>query len=91
VGGTCGTHGRGEENVQGFGLESQKERDNLEDQGVDGGMGSEWWQALLNTVMNFEFWRPPAEDDNFLMAIKICPTTFFGGEVSPPARGEASM
>jgi hypothetical protein len=30
----------GEECVQGF--ESQKERDHLEDQGVDGRMGSEW-------------------------------------------------
>jgi hypothetical protein len=33
VGGTCGTHGRGQK--------SQKERDHLEDQSVDGRMGSE--------------------------------------------------
>jgi hypothetical protein len=34
VGGTCGTRGRGEECVQSF--------KGLEDQGVDGRMGSEW-------------------------------------------------
>jgi hypothetical protein len=32
----------GKESVQGFGGESQKERDRLKDQGVDGMMGSEW-------------------------------------------------
>jgi hypothetical protein len=39
VGGTCGTHGKGESTR--FGWASQKERDHLEDQGVDGMMGSE--------------------------------------------------
>jgi hypothetical protein len=42
VGGACGTHGRGEESVKGFGGESPKERNHLEDQGVGGKMGSEW-------------------------------------------------
>jgi hypothetical protein len=36
------THERGEKTVQGFGGESPKERDHLEDQGVGGKMGSEW-------------------------------------------------
>jgi hypothetical protein len=42
VGGTCGTHGKGEGCVQGFGCESLKERDHSEDQSLDGRMGSEW-------------------------------------------------
>jgi hypothetical protein len=42
MGGACGTHGRGENGVQGFWWESPKERDQLEDQGVGGKMGSEW-------------------------------------------------
>jgi hypothetical protein len=42
VGGACGTHGRGEKRVQGFGGKSPKEKDHLEDQGVDGRMGSKW-------------------------------------------------
>jgi hypothetical protein len=42
VGGACGTHGRGEKSVQGFGWESPKERDHWEDQGVGGKMGLEW-------------------------------------------------
>jgi hypothetical protein len=41
-GGAYGTHGRGEKIVQGFGWKAPKERDHLEDQGVDGRMGSEW-------------------------------------------------
>jgi hypothetical protein len=39
VGGTCGTHGRG--NCTGFWWESQKESNRLEDQGIDGRIGSE--------------------------------------------------
>jgi hypothetical protein len=35
VGRACGTHGRGEKRVQGF-----SGKDHLEDQGVDGRMGS---------------------------------------------------
>jgi hypothetical protein len=38
VGGTCGTHGRGEEHVQGFDGKAGM-REPLEDQGVDGRMG----------------------------------------------------
>jgi hypothetical protein len=42
MGGTCGMHGRGRENCAGFWWESLKERDFLEDQGVNERMGSEW-------------------------------------------------
>jgi hypothetical protein len=38
-GGTCGTHGRGEKSVKGFGGKAR--RDHLEDQGVNRGMESE--------------------------------------------------
>jgi hypothetical protein len=41
VGGAYGTHERGE--CTGFWWESQKKIDHLEDQGVDGTMGSEWF------------------------------------------------
>jgi hypothetical protein len=34
-------HGRGEEYVQGFDGKARK-KDHLEDQGIDGRMGSEW-------------------------------------------------
>jgi hypothetical protein len=40
VGGTHGTHGRGK--CTEFWWESQKERDHLEDQGIDVRTGSEW-------------------------------------------------
>jgi hypothetical protein len=48
AGWACGTLGRGEKIVQGFGgmfrrkEEIKKERDHLEDQDVGGKMGSEW-------------------------------------------------
>jgi hypothetical protein len=41
VGGACGTYGRGKESVQGFGGKAIR-KDHLEDQGVDGRMGSVW-------------------------------------------------
>jgi hypothetical protein len=37
VGGTRGTHWRGQESVQGFGGKKTKERHHLEDRGVSGG------------------------------------------------------
>jgi hypothetical protein len=39
VGGACGTHGRGQKSILGFG---GKEREHLEERGVDGRMGSKW-------------------------------------------------
>jgi hypothetical protein len=42
VGGTCGTHGRGEDCVQGYDRKAIRKKDHLENQGVDGRMGSEW-------------------------------------------------
>jgi hypothetical protein len=42
VGGTYGTHGRGEECVQILMGKKQQESDHLGDEGVDGRMGSEW-------------------------------------------------
>jgi hypothetical protein len=42
VGGACGTQGRGEKSVQGFGGKARRKKDHLEDQGVGGKMGSEW-------------------------------------------------
>jgi hypothetical protein len=47
MGGTCGTHGRGEK-CKGFWSESQKERDHLEHQDVDGKMGTEWILGRLD-------------------------------------------
>jgi hypothetical protein len=41
VGGTCDTYGRGERNCTRFWWESPKERDLMEDRGIDGRMGSE--------------------------------------------------
>jgi alpha-glucosidase (family GH31 glycosyl hydrolase) len=60
VGGTCGTHGRGM--CTGFWWESQKERDHLEDQGIDGirmdlreiDWGSVHWIQL---AQNRDRWR----------------------------------
>jgi hypothetical protein len=40
VGGACGTHGRGENSVQGFG-EKARRKENSEDQDVDGSVGSQ--------------------------------------------------
>jgi hypothetical protein len=47
VGGACGTHGRGEKRVQGFGGKARRERDHLKDQGVDVRMGSKWTLGRL--------------------------------------------
>jgi hypothetical protein len=42
VGEACGTHGRGEKSVQGFGGKARRKNSHLKDQGVDGKMGSKW-------------------------------------------------
>jgi hypothetical protein len=42
MGGTCGTHGRGEKHVQGFDGKARRKEIHLEDQGVDARMRSEW-------------------------------------------------
>jgi hypothetical protein len=48
VGGACGTHGRGEKSVQGLvGKPEGKERDHLDDRGIDGGLGLKWILARL--------------------------------------------
>jgi hypothetical protein len=47
VGGACGTHGRGETCVQGFGGKARKEKDHLKDRGADGRMGSKWTLGRL--------------------------------------------
>jgi hypothetical protein len=41
VGRACGLHGRGQKSLQGL-VGIPRERDHLEDQSVDGRMGSEW-------------------------------------------------
>jgi hypothetical protein len=63
VGGACGTHGRGK--CKRFWWESPKEKDHLEDRGVDGRIGSEWvFRILAETVWNgFRWvWMGPAAD-----------------------------
>jgi hypothetical protein len=54
VGGTCGTHGRGEKR---FWWESPKERDHWEDQGVGGKLGSEWilWRLAWGVWIGFDW------------------------------------
>jgi hypothetical protein len=47
VGRACGTHGRGEKRVQGFGGKARRRKDHLEDQGVDGRMGPKWTLGRL--------------------------------------------
>jgi hypothetical protein len=47
VGGACGTHGRGEKRVHGFGGKARRKKDHLKDQGVDGRMGSKWTLGRL--------------------------------------------
>jgi hypothetical protein len=42
VGRASGTHGRGEKRVQGCSGKARREKNHLEDQGVDGRMGSKW-------------------------------------------------
>jgi hypothetical protein len=74
VGGACGTHGRGEKSVEGFGGKAR--RDHLEDQGVDGirmdlretGLGGVYWirlaqdrdrwRAVVNAVMYLRVFAP---------------------------------
>jgi hypothetical protein len=52
VGRTCGTHGRGEEGDTGLWWESPKERDHLEDQGLNGRTGFEWILGRLSGVQS---------------------------------------
>jgi hypothetical protein len=47
VGGAYGTHCRGEKRVQGFGGKARRKKIHLEDQGVDGRMGSKWTLGRL--------------------------------------------
>jgi hypothetical protein len=47
VGRACGTHGRREKILQSFGGKPPKERDHLEDQGIDERMGLEWTSGRL--------------------------------------------
>jgi hypothetical protein len=42
VGETCGTHGRGEETVQGFGGKARRKETTWKTQDVDGRIESEW-------------------------------------------------
>jgi hypothetical protein len=48
MGGACGTRGRGEKRVQGFGGKARK-KDHLKDQGIDGTMGSKLtlWRLVV--------------------------------------------
>jgi hypothetical protein len=41
------THGRGEKRVRGFYGKARRKKDLLEDQGVDGRMGSKWTLGRL--------------------------------------------
>jgi hypothetical protein len=50
VGGACGTHRRGEKSIPRFWRESLKERDQSDDQGIGGRMGSEWILGRLAGV-----------------------------------------
>jgi hypothetical protein len=47
VGWACGTHGRGEKCVKGFGGKARRKKDHLKDQGVDGMVGSKWILWIL--------------------------------------------
>jgi hypothetical protein len=64
---TCGTHGRGEEIVQDFGEKAKKEGDHLEDQSVDGRLGSEWILGrLAGEVWSGSSWLTIGTDGGFL-------------------------
>jgi hypothetical protein len=47
VGRACGTHGRGEKRVQGFGGKARRKKDHLKDQSVDGRIVSKWTSGRL--------------------------------------------
>jgi hypothetical protein len=67
VGGACGTHGRGEKRVQGFGGKARG-RDHLKDQGVDGRMQSKWTLGRLIGGGGVE-WIHLARDRNRCQAV----------------------
>jgi hypothetical protein len=50
----------------GFWWESPKERDHLEDQGVDGSMGSEWILGRFAGVQSGSSWLRIGADDGLL-------------------------
>jgi hypothetical protein len=58
VGRACGTHGRGEKRVQGFGGKARG-KEHLEDQGVDGRMGS---KRTLGRLVGGVEWIHLAQD-----------------------------
>jgi hypothetical protein len=57
VGGACGTHGRGEKHVQGFGGIALRRKYHLEDLDIDGRIGLDWiLRSLLGGVWSGFIW-----------------------------------
>jgi hypothetical protein len=56
VGGICGTHGRGEESVEGFGVKARR-KETTRKTGLDGRMGSECnLRRLVRGLLNGFNW-----------------------------------